>query len=389
MKEKQEGENNDNTTHSEDTNTDNNGNAEGMKSEKKNEKNIEKMNTFCEEVKNNLNLFNELSHSEGYENLIKAFNEIIPDKGMFFETCRWYSLGGKHLPKPQNQNQEEKKEAQNDEEKENTDSNAQNPKEPTNSDNNQTSNKLKDKNNSSNKKNGSSQSEGTDKSSHAKNKNKTSSNQTTNGLSLPPLPKWTNKQKKEIDLLKMIQKDFPANSFIQRISKTFLSRRLFKKIIYQHIFNYYENGTVDDKKVKSSGESTSYRNCKTTFKFTGDKIKNIDKINEMMAKEFKQQFTKIDKENNEYIVAGKIGCQIYELISRIFKRNLLKEFSIINATLEFYEFYEELINEFNDKEKNVKIISCDEIVLKQLRQDWKNICLCRDYVSKKKGEHAI
>ena len=387
MKEKQEGENNDNTTHSEDTKSDNNGNGEGAKSEKKNEKNIEKMNTFCEEVKNNLNLFNELSHSEVYESIIKAFNEIIPDKGMFFETCRWYSLGGKHLPKPKNP--EEKKEEQNDAEKENTDSNAQNPKESNNnSENNSSTNKTKEKNTNSIKKTDT-KTENPDKSPHTKNKNKNPSTQTTNGLSLPPLPKWTNKQKKEIDLLKMIQKDFPTNSYIQRISKTFLSRRLFKKIIYQHIFNYYENGTVDDKKVKSSGESTSYRNCKTTFKFVGDKIKNIDKINEMMAKEFKQQFTKIDKENNEYIVAGKIGCQIYELIARIFKRNLLKEFSIVNATLEFYEFYEELINEFNDKEKNVKIIMCDEIVLKQLRQDWKNICICRDYVSKKKGEHAI
>ena len=386
MKEKQDGENNDNTTHSEDTkseNQNNNTNPEATKSEKKYEKNIEKMNTFCENVQNNLNLFNELSHSEAYENIIKAFNEIIPDKGMFFETARWYSLGGKHLPKAQNQ--EEKKEAENDEEKENTDTNAQN-----DSIKNNNENKSKDKvsSDNSNKKNSSSTSEGANKS-HTKNKNKNSTTQSTNGLSLPPLPKWTNKQKKEIDLLKMIQKDHPTNSFIQRISKTFLSRRLFKKIIYQHIFNYYENGTVDDKKVKSSGESTSYKNCKTTFKFSGDKIKNIDKINEMMAKEFKQQFTKIDKENNEYIIAGKIGCQIYELISRIFKRNLLKEFSIVNATLEFYEFYEELINEFNEKEKNVKIIMCDEIVLKQLRQDWKNICLCRDYVSKKKAENAI
>ena len=187
----------------------------------------------------------------------------------------------------------------------------------------------------------------------------------------------------------MIQKDFPNNSYIQRISKTFLSRRLFKKIIYQHIFNYYQNGSVDDKKVKSSGESTSYKNCKTTFKFSDDKIKNTEKINEMMAKEFKQRFTKINEENHEYIVAGKIGCQIYELIARIFKRNLFKEFSIVNATLEFYEFYEELVDEFNEKEKNVKIMSCDEIVLRQLRSDWKNICICRDYVRKKKAENAI
>jgi len=59
------------------------------------------MNSFWEQVKNNLDLFNELSHSEVYENIIKAFNEIIQDKGMFFETIRWYSLGGKYLPKQQ------------------------------------------------------------------------------------------------------------------------------------------------------------------------------------------------------------------------------------------------------------------------------------------------
>ena len=208
-------------------------------------------------------------------------------------------------------------------------------------------------------------------------------------MDLPPLPRWTNKQKKERDLLKMIQTDYPTNPYVQRISKTCLSRRLFKKIMYQHIFNYYQNGTVDDKKVKSSGESACYKNCKTIFKFSDDKIKNIDKINELMATELKQQFTKIDNDNHEYIIAGKISCQIYELITKIFKKNLLKEFSIINATLEFYEFYEELVNEFNDKEKNVKIYGCEDIVLKQLRQDFKNLCLCREYVRKKKADGAI
>ena len=84
-------------------------------------------------------------------------------------------------------------------------------------------------------------------------------------MELPPLPRWTNKQKKERDLLKMIQTDYPTNPYVQRISKTCLSRRLFKKIMYQHIFNYYQNGTVDDKKVKSSGESACYKNCKTIF----------------------------------------------------------------------------------------------------------------------------
>ena len=72
----------------------------------------------------------------------------------------------------------------------------------------------------------------------------------------------------------MIQKDYPSNIYIQRISKSFLSRRLFKKVIYQHIFNYYENGSIDDKKVKTMFDSGMYKNCKVTFKFVKDKIKN-------------------------------------------------------------------------------------------------------------------
>jgi len=242
----------------------------------------------------------------------------------------------------------------------------------------------------------SNKSQGFENSIKSKNKNGKLKSQKTNidnpdikNLDLPPLPRWTNKQKKERDLLKMIQADYPTNPYVQRISKTCLSRRLFKKIMYQHIFNYYQNGNVDDKKVKSSGECACYKNCKTIFKFSDDKIKNIDKINELMATELKQQFTKIDDETHEYIIAGKISCPIFQLITKIFKRNLLKEFSIVNATLEFYEFYEELVNEFNDKEKNVKIMGCEEIVLKQLRQDFKNLLLCREYVRKKKADGAI
>ena len=54
--------------------------------------------------------------------------------------------------------------------------------------------------------------------------------------------------------------------------------------------------------------------------------------------------------------------------------------------MEFYEFYEELVSEFNDKEKNVRIIFCDEKILKHLREDWKNLEIVRDFVRKKKSE---
>ena len=173
------------------------------------------------------------------------------------------------------------------------------------------------------------------------------------------------------------------------MTKSFLSRRLFRKVIYQHIFNYNENGSIDDKKVKGSGESGLYKNCKATFQYIYDKVEETEKLDEFMGKELRQEFVKLDEDNCEYIIAGKLGCSLYELIQNIFKKNLLKEFSVVKATLEFYEFYEELVSEFNEKEENVKINACDKITLKHIREDWKNILICREYVTKKRRANAV
>ena len=73
-----------------------------------------------------------------------------------------------------------------------------------------------------------------------------------------------------------------------------------------------------------------------------------------------------------------------ELIDRVFKQDLLKELNVIKTILEFYEFYEELVSEFNEKDNNVRIIFCDEKILKHLREDWKNLEIVRNYVKPKK-----
>ena len=57
---------------------------------------------------------------------------------------------------------------------------------------------------------------------------------------------------------------------------------------------------------------------------------------------------------------------------------------MVKSCIEFYEFYEELISEFNDKESNVKIINCDEKILSNLKKDWESLQLVRNYVLKKK-----
>ena len=412
-KDKHDTENNENTTHSEEdeSKSDISNNDDNSKHNSNNE-NLEK---FYDTLKNNLDLFTKLSNSEEYENIIKGFNELLPDNGMFLEK------GGGSSSMNNNQNEDNDDEAEiNKKVKDNN--NSVNPiskpkkkikkkkkalrrfigtKRKKKKNKNKNKNKPQPQiNNNINIKNKEIVSKRGNTSQNLRNNiNKILENKIDKPIYTPPPPppphpkiahsQMTKKQRKEIDMLNMIQKDYPSNSYIQRISKTFLSRRLFKKVIYQHIFNYHENGSIDDKKVKTVGESACYKNCKVTFKFVDDKIKNTDKLDEIMGKELKQEFVKLDEDNNEYIIAGKLGGSLFVLIQNVFKKNLLKDLSVVNATLEFYEFYEELISEFDENEENVRIVFCDEIILKHLREDWKNLNICREYVRKKKNEHAI
>ena len=200
-----------------------------------------------------------------------------------------------------------------------------------------------------------------------------------------------NKKQESKDLLDILQNEYKDNSYIQKISKTFYKRRLFKHVIYINNFEYKEDGTFEEKKIKSSGESTIYKYGKFTFKFKNDEFNQeiFDKLVKYVGEDLKQCFTKIDEENNEYIIGGKLGSLIYEFLNKIIRKNLFNEFNIIKACIEFYEFYEELINEFNDKESNVKIINCDEKIYNNLKKDWESLQLVRDFVNKNKKKISV
>ena len=297
--------------------------------------NHENMILFYQHIANNIDLFTKLINSEEYDQLIKGFESLISDKEIFEE---------KEIEKEE-EKIEEKKEIEKIE-KENIKVKKTKKKINTNK-------KIKK----------------SKKNINAKNKDKKK-----------------RKKKEKKDLLDLLQKEYPTNPYVKKVSKTFLSRRLNKTVIYRHTFDYNIDGTIAENKLRSAGESTVYKYGKVTFKFVNDDIKNTDKIDEMLGKELKQQFAKIDNDNHEYIIAGKIGCSALELIEKIFKQNLLKELFVTKATLEFYEFYEELVSEFNEKENNVRIIFCDEKVLKHLRDDWNNLELVRNFIKQKKSE---
>ena len=190
------------------------------------------------------------------------------------------------------------------------------------------------------------------------------------------------------DLLEALQEEYKDNYYIQKLSKTFLKRRLFKNVIYRHIFDYEEDGTIKDDKLRSSGESTIYKYGKFVIKFKNDELKEdiCDNLIKYFQPALKQCFIKIDNDNKQLIIAGKMINLLNEFLEKFIKKNLYTEYNIIKITVEFYEFYEELVNEFNEKESNVKIINCDEKYLKILRQDWESLNTVRDYVKKSKNK---
>ena len=193
-------------------------------------------------------------------------------------------------------------------------------------------------------------------------------------------------KKHDRDLLDILQDEYKDNSYVQNISKTFLKRRLFKNIIYRNIFTYKDDGTFDENKSRSAGESMIYKYGKFTFKFKNDEFNQdiFDKLVKFIEEELKQCFTKINDEDKEYIISGKIGCLINDFLNKKIRINLFNDYNIVYARIEFYEFYEELVNEFNDKESNVKIINCDEKILNNLKKDWESLKLVRNFVNKTK-----
>ena len=202
----------------------------------------------------------------------------------------------------------------------------------------------------------------------------------------------TSKSKKpDRDLLEILQNEYKDNSYVQKISKTFFKRRLFKNIIYRHNFEYKEDGSIEENKTRSSGESTIYKYGKFTFKFKNDEYnpENFDKLVKLIGEDLKQCFTKIDDENKDYIIGGKISCLILEFLNKTMRKNLYNDFNVVKVCVEFYEFYEELISEFDDKESNVKIIKCDEKIYNNLKKDWESLQLVRDFVNKNKKTTTI
>ena len=299
--------------------------------------NHENMIALYQSISNNITLFTRLFNSNEYENLIKGFEELIPDNEVFLEEDK---IKEKEQIKNIAKNTIRLKK----------------PRKPLRKKKGKKKKILK--------------SLGPIINSLSKNMGNASNAHSSRQRKL-----------RDFELLAILQKNYPNNGYIRKVSKTFISRRLNKKVIYRHVFEYKEDGSVKENKLRTAGETMVYKYGYFSFKFINEEIKGTKELDELMAQNLKSQFAKTDEDNKNYIIGGKIGLFAPELINKIFRKNLYKDFSVVQAVVEFYEFYEELGNEFNEKENSsVKIINCDEITLKNLRSDFKNLQLVRNTI---------
>ncbi len=295
----------------------------------RNAKQHEELINLYNEISNKIELYTQLFKSEHYNKLIKEFDSLINDDEIFEKNEM------KEIELIENENLKMKKK--------------KNPKRNNNNSKNKNKKRLilsKDKKITSNNK----------------------------------------KKKVDKDLLEILQEQFPTSNYVQKISKTFLRRRLHKKIIYKHEFKYSEN-IYEDERIRSSGESTVYKYCKLIFKFINDDFSKSDNLEQYMINYLKQAFIKNDNENNNLIIGGKLNINLNNFLEEVFKNNNLRnDYNIEKVEIDFYEFYEELISEFNPKESNVKIVNCDDKMLKNLFDDWNMLQKVRIFVEKCKKE---
>lgn len=181
-------------------------------------------------------------------------------------------------------------------------------------------------------------------------------------------------------LLIKIKRKFSGLSYVKKLTKTFIKRRLNRKLTYEHIFDY-TGDKVSDTRIKTIGEKASYKYCKFIIEFDSLTELNDENVVACMRSLFKKNYF-IEKQNDKLIFAGKLKDNLISLIDSIFNQTNLKEkFSISKVSIYSYEFLEELAQEFDISNPNVKS-HFDDQSLNKLMDNWKILEKIRDYVDK-------
>ena len=191
------------------------------------------------------------------------------------------------------------------------------------------------------------------------------------------------------DLLTQLKKKYNTSPYVKKLTKTFISRRLNHKIIYEHKFDYTDNNNekgYTDERVKSSGDKCAYKYIIFNFKLTSKEKE--DELIQKFSDQFKQNYF-IKREDNLLTIGGKIKDPLLVVIEESFKKKVLNEkYNVASTTILSYEFYEELANEFDISDPTTKAVF-DDVTFNKLMDNWKMLCLVREYVNGVKKRRNI
>ena len=111
-----------------------------------------------------------------------------------------------------------------------------------------------------------------------------------------------------------------------------------------------------------------------------------------MIQKFSDQFKQnyfIKREDNLLTIGGKIKDPLLVVIEESFKKKVLNEkYNVASTTILSYEFYEELANEFDISDPTTKAVF-DDVTFNKLMDNWKMLCLVREYVNGVKKRRNI
>lgn len=164
-------------------------------------------------------------------------------------------------------------------------------------------------------------------------------------------------------------KDKFGNIF-KGITKTFLTRKLTKKVIWSSEFEFKSSDPFSE--LRDIIKSATYKYAKINFSISKYFANTVEFIKSLCKKHILYITEK------QIILAGELDGELENLIEKFRDEEQIKKFHIDFIKIEVYAFMEEILAEIDDKnEDTIKNYSEEEI--ETLKNDWETIQQMRTY----------
>jgi len=171
--------------------------------------------------------------------------------------------------------------------------------------------------------------------------------------------------------------DIMKNAFpdIKTISKTFLTRKLTKKVTWSSEYDF-DYGDFE-KNQKEIVKSATYKYIKMTLNVKDSNQYNFDSgLIKIFTGKLKNHMIKIDNNNDTISIAGDLDkMELEEFLTNLKNLNLKENYKLVNAKVEIYAFFEELFMEFESEESDefhiFKNMNDEEI--EKMKNEWEKI----------------